>query len=373
MLTNNSLPAREGIGRHVTEIGRRLQARGHEVVVLARGDAFGNWRESEIDGLRVRHFPHWPLRPLHQAASGLVLRRWLKDGADGARLLHVHLPLLPPLPCPLPSVVTVHSPMLSDTAAIREPGLKPRLVRANALLFSRSYEQWHLDHARVVTTVSAGVADELQAGYRLQGRPPVVIENGVDTDLFSFRPGGLRAPEILYVGRLGYRKGAARVLGAFARLVAARPELRLVMVGEGPLAVELEATARQLGVRSRVEFTGFLEPRVVRDRLHRATCFVNPADYESGPLTLLEAMAAGTPVVSTRTGLVQSMGAAPPLLVADASEAALAAAVVEALAEPAATSRRVQAARDLVEARFDWSRAVDRLCTVYETTARLAA
>jgi glycosyltransferase involved in cell wall biosynthesis len=373
LLTNNVLPAREGIGRHVTEIGRRLRARGHEILLLARGEAFGGWRESEVEGLRVRHFPFWPVRPLHQAATGVVLRRWLDAGADGAQLLHVHLPLLPPLPCRLPIVVTVHSPMLADTAAIREPGLKPRLIRANAQFFSRGYEQWHLDHARSVIAVSAGVAEELRAGYRLRRRGPLVIENGVDTGLFGFRPAGPRAPEILYVGRLGYRKGLRRLLGAFARLHAARPELRLVLAGEGPLRSDLETSARRQGIRGRVEFAGFLDPAAVRDRLHRAACFVNPADYESGPLTLLEAMAAGTPVVTTRTGLVGAMGGAPPLRVAEPSEMGIAAAVAEVLADPAATACRVRAARELVESRFGWDRAVDRLAAVYEATTRRAA
>ena len=137
LLTNNRFPPREGIGRHIAEVARRLQVRGHRVTVLARGRAFARWSESRIDGLRVRHYPHLPLQPFHHALARTELAGWLLDGADGADLLHVHLPLLPPLPARLPVVATFHSPMLQDTATIGEPGrlavlrqrIKPVLLR----------------------------------------------------------------------------------------------------------------------------------------------------------------------------------------------------------------------------------------------------
>jgi glycogen(starch) synthase len=373
LLTNAAMPAREGIGRHVTEIGRRLRARGHGVVVLARGQSFAGWRESEADGLLIRHYPFHPIQPLHQVAAGFVLRRWLEAGADGADLIHAHLPLLPPLPTRLPIIATFHSPMLADTAAITEPGLRPRLIRANARLFSRGYEQWHIDHAAAVVAVAPSVARELKAGYRMNGREPMVIENGVDTEAFAFHGEGRREPTLLYVGRLGYRKGLPRLLAAFALLRPIHPELRLALVGEGPLDASLRAEAASLGIADRVTFRGHLSPDGVRGQLRRAACLVNPADYESGPLTLLEAMAAGTPVVSTATGLVGAMGPDPPLLVAAADAAALAGAIGAILADPDAALRRARAARGLVERRFGWDRAVDRLCALYDAAARRAA
>ena len=112
------------------------------MTVLARGGAFAPWAETHVGGLRVRHFPHYPLQPFHHALARSELAGWLREGADGADLLHVHLPLLPPLPTDLPVVATFHSPMLHDTGAIAEPGLRPVLIKANARLFSRRYEQW---------------------------------------------------------------------------------------------------------------------------------------------------------------------------------------------------------------------------------------
>ena len=124
-LTNNRFPPREGIAWHVLEVAQRMQTRGHVVTVLARGGAFAPWAEAMVAGVRVRSFPDYPLRPFHQALARTELAKWLREGADGADLLHIHLPLLPPLLTELPVVVTFHTPMLHDTGAIAEPGLRP--------------------------------------------------------------------------------------------------------------------------------------------------------------------------------------------------------------------------------------------------------
>ncbi|MGD9510251.1 MAG: glycosyltransferase family 4 protein [Geminicoccaceae bacterium] len=370
-LTNNRFPPREGIGRHVLELAHRMQRRGHTVTVLARGGAFARWRESGVAGLRVRHYPFYPLRPLHQACTRAELAGWLADGADGAELLHAHLPLLPPLPTRLPIVATFHSPMLADTGAISERGWRPMLIRANARLFSRRYEQWYLDHAVQTVAVSDAVRAELEAGYRVPHRP-AVVPNGVDAAFFGFAPLQGRGPAILYVGRLGYRKGLFRLLEAFARLPRDLAR-ELVLVGEGPLDRALRSRAAALGIADRARFAGFLDRHGVRCELQEAACFVNPADYETGPLTLLEAMACGAPVVSTPTGLAREMGRAPPLLLARPEPAALATAMAELLRDPAGAAGRAREARTLVAARFDWERAVDRLEWLYGVRREQAA
>lgn len=371
-LTNNGFPPREGIARHVFEVGRRLQQRGHEVTVLARGRAFARWRESDMGGMRVRHYPHYPLQPFHHALARTEIAGWLHDGADRAELLHVHLPLLPPLSCDLPLVATFHSPMLTDTGAIIEPGLRPALIKANAFLFSRRYEQWYLDHASRIITVSGAVRTELERAYRLNGRRPSVVPNGVDTGFFGFASLKSRGPGVLYVGRLGYRKGLFRLLDAFARLPADIGR-ELILAGEGPLETALRRRAAALGIAGRVRFAGFLDRMGVRAELRDAACFVNPADYETGPLTVLEAMACGTPVVSTATGLAIEFGSRPPLFLAQTDAQALARALTAVLRDPDYAAVRAREARDLVATRFDWEHAVDRLEAIYGLRREQAA
>ncbi len=374
LLTNNVLPPREGIGRHVLEIALRLRRRGHDPFILSRGRSFDRWREIDVLGIEVHRVPTIPIRPFHQQAARLILDRWLEDGAMGAELLHVHLPLVPPLRTGLPIVATFHSPMLTDTAAIAEPGPRAQAIRLNARLFSRRYEQWYLDNAREIVAVSAGVAGELNRHYRLDGRAPLVVPNGVDAAFFGahLHRERHRPPVVLYVGRLGYRKGLSRLLEAFA-LIRGDVAGRLVLIGEGPLEAALRARARRLGIAGHVDLLGFVPPEGVRAWLGRAACLVNPADYESGPLTLLEAMAAGTPVVSTRTGLVAELPDPAPLLVVQPTAPALARGILDTLADPAAAERRAAAARNLVQRRFSWDRVVDGLEEAYGYAWGLAA
>ena len=369
ILTNNVMPPREGIGRHIVEIAKRLPAAGIRPVVLAKGGR--DWRRSYLDGIEIRHMP-WPgVAPFHQMMARRMLERWIADGADQADMLHVHLPLLPSFSTSLPTIVTVHSPMATDTAAIAEPGLLPMAIRANARLFSRGYEQHWLDKAHAIIAVSAGVRDELVAHYALGGREPAIVPNGVDWSFYASGPD--RRPEdmILYVGRLAWRKGLGRLLEAFALL--GRKDHRLVFLGEGPLRADLEARATRLGIKDQVTFVGFGPPEIVRRWLKRARLFVNPADYESGPLTLLEAMAAGTPVVSTRTGLVAEFGPEPPLLVAEQDPRSLTDRLAEAIDDPRACEERADAACVLVRASFTWDGAAERLAGLYRRAERMAA
>jgi glycosyltransferase involved in cell wall biosynthesis len=90
-------------------------------------------------------------------------------------------------------------------------------------------------------------------------------------------------------------------------------------------------------------------------------------------LTLLEAMACGTPVVTTATGLAAEMGPPTPLLVSDPAPEALAGAIRVTLAEPMATAARAREARALVVARYGWERVVDRLEAVYGVRQEQAA
>jgi glycosyltransferase involved in cell wall biosynthesis len=375
LLTNNHLPPREGIGRHVIELAKRLPAHGVEPIVLAKGPSLRGWQRLEVEGVPVALYPYAPVRPFHQEAIRLVLQPWVEAGAEGADLLHLHLPLLPRLRTGLPRVVTFHSPLLADVAAIHEPGLMSAMIKANARLFGQAHEQAQIDGAAAIVAVSRNVADELTCHYRLGGRRPVVISNGVDTDFFT-RSGNVPRPSrgprtILYVGRLGYRKGLSRLLDA-AALLRDLPDWRLALAGEGPLESMLRARAQALGIGGRVELLGFLDRPALRDLLHRSAVLVNPADYESGPLTLLEGMAAGVPVVTTPTGIARDLGAAPPIVVCEPEPQALAAAIRSVL-DDASGVARTDAARRLVRDHFAWENVAAKTAALYRSLARQAA
>ncbi|HQR51704.1 MAG TPA: glycosyltransferase family 4 protein [Burkholderiales bacterium] len=119
-------------------------------------------------------------------------------------------------------------------------------------------------------------------------------------------PGGssptARVPgTILFLGRLGHRKGSYDLLEAAARIVARRPDLRLLLGGDGQLE-GIRARAAELGISDSVELLGWVRGEDKDRLLATAALYVLPSYNEGLPVSVLEAMAAGLPIVTTPVG-----------------------------------------------------------------------
>jgi glycosyltransferase involved in cell wall biosynthesis len=117
-----------------------------------------------------------------------------------------------------------------------------------------------------------------------------------------------RAPDasVLFMGRLAGAKGVYELLHAFVRVHAACPQARLVLAGDGEQA-PLRALAADLGVADCVRLPGWVDCAARAALLARAGVFVLPSHHEQMPMSVLEAMAAGTPVVATRVGAIPAL------------------------------------------------------------------
>ena len=162
-----------------------------------------------------------------------------------------------------------------------------------------------LRHADAVTAVSRLTADAVRQRPGVDRARVRLIPNGVDVAFWSARTSQPdrrpTSPTVLAVGRLHPVKGHDVLLRAFPRVLSRIPNARLLVIGGGGFRTELEHLAEQL-VPEVVEFAGELEPEAVRARMAEARAFVLPSRSEGLPLTLLEAMAAGLPVVASRVG-----------------------------------------------------------------------
>jgi colanic acid/amylovoran biosynthesis glycosyltransferase len=132
---------------------------------------------------------------------------------------------------------------------------------------------------------------------------------GIDLDRFNYvNPADRQdSTEILMYASLREKKGHQFGLETFAHLAIDRPDIRLTIAGDGPLRPGLVHQAETLGIRDRVDFLGAVTQDQGREILERATILLAPSltgsdgDSEGGaPVVLLEAMATGTPIVSTR-------------------------------------------------------------------------
>jgi glycosyltransferase involved in cell wall biosynthesis len=138
---------------------------------------------------------------------------------------------------------------------------------------------------------------------RADGTHASTIPNGVDVDFFrpAAHPPDDRSVRCLFVGRFQSQKNLPYLMEQFAK-VAKRSDttLRLTLVGDGPQRGKLEVLARELGIKDRVEWTGWLDKHSLRNAYQAADIFVNPSLYEGMPNAVLEAMACGLPVVASR-------------------------------------------------------------------------
>ncbi|MCG9884009.1 MAG: glycosyltransferase [Cyanobacteria bacterium] len=126
-----------------------------------------------------------------------------------------------------------------------------------------------------------------------------IIHCGVNPDLFE--PVDHQGPgrNLLYCGRLAAVKGLPILLESLAQLRDALPDVRLNLIGDGPDRPLLERMVQDLGLGDRVHFLGYRSQDEVRAALQQTDIFVLPSFAEGVPVSLMEAMAAGVPVVTT--------------------------------------------------------------------------
>jgi glycosyltransferase involved in cell wall biosynthesis len=173
-----------------------------------------------------------------------------------------------------------------------------------------------------------------------------------------YRPG--KGPLLIFVGRLVEEKGAEDLIRATAQLAADLPDLRTLILGDGPERSALEQVAAELGIRHRVIFAGWIDPTEVRTWLGAADIFVGPSRtaangwVEAQGLTFVEAMMAGLPVIASRLGGIPDavIHEQTGLLVDERAPAQIAAAVRRLGADPALGRGLAERGRALAESQF---------------------
>jgi len=236
-------------------------------------------------------------------------------------------------------------------------------AHAHDIFRDQSFLRRLVADARFVVTIS-DFNREFLARYNGGQTPLHVVHCGVDTAAWPVRLRTLpaRGPvRALCVASLEEKKGHRVLLRALAHAGGELDRVELDLVGPGPLRAELETLARSLGLVDRVRFHGALPEPEVAALLDRADLFVLASIVErSGfmegiPVALMEALAAGVPVVATRlSGIPELVRDEDTGLLAEPGDAAsLRAAVERAITDPAAARRRAAAGRELVEREFD--------------------
>jgi glycosyltransferase involved in cell wall biosynthesis len=222
--------------------------------------------------------------------------------------------------------------------------------------------------------VARDVATEARRLYRPPRGRLHLIPNGVDADRpAGEEPAAVRqrlgippdARVVMVVAKLTEQKGHAVLLRAIDPLLERDPQLHLVVVGDGPLGDALRAQAAALASGERVHFLG--ERSDARDLLGAADLFVLPSLWEGLPIALLEAMAAGLPVVATAVSGTREVvvDGVTGILVPPGDEESLTAALDRLVTDRAAAGQMGSEGRRRVAAEFSGSRLAQRHAALY--------
>lgn len=219
------------------------------------------------------------------------------------------------------------------------------------------------DAAGVVTVSQFNVA-YLQDKYAEAAAGVKLIYNGLDLDEFRFEPQGDRPPLVLGVGRLVEKKGFSYLVEASALMRAKGIPFRCEIVGGGVLDPSLQEQVQKLELTEYVKLCGPMSQSDVKQKIRQARLLAAPCvhaeddDRDGLPTILLEAMALGTPCISTPvTGIPEVLRHEQTgLMVAQRDAKALADACERLLLEPDLCNQLVHNARRLVEEQFDIDR-----------------
>jgi glycosyltransferase involved in cell wall biosynthesis len=227
-----------------------------------------------------------------------------------------------------------------------------------------------LDEPAFIVTISR-YNEQLLA--EMKPRAPVfVVHCGVDTTILAELGRTPSSHRVLCVGSLEERKGQRYLLEAVAELRDRFPDIELVLIGDGPERSSLEDFARRLAIGERMRFAGALPADAVRDELSHAAVFALPSIIdktgrtEGIPVALMEAMAAGVPVISTRVSGIPELVDGAGGLVEPRDAAGLANEIALTFEDSRIRAARVSAARERVVAEFDLYREAAKLADLID-------
>lgn len=348
-----------GIERLTHSLALALIKRHHDVLVITDNPRSDQSEHDEIDGVTIRRLPF-----THA-------------------LTHKNLPLVKATIMEMtattkdfkPSIANLHGwqeAMCFYQTRVLQKTATPHCLTIHGLLEQLHYriplclKIWQSSNA--VSAVSQALLEPLwQQGYR--DAKLRVIHNGIARDFTDTPPRAIASTNrLLCIGRLTEEKGFDVMLHAFARLPAKYSDIRLTIIGDGPIRQELEQMAFKLGITNSVTFLGARSPDQINTFIDNSTFVIVPSTYESFGLVALEAaMRARALVASDVQGLREVVANGETgLLVPPNNPIALANAIESLLSDPATLHTMGQRARSRAETLFNLDLMTERYLAMYE-------
>lgn len=349
-------PPHLGGAERVVEQLARLQAQTRRVTVHTSAAGGGPATDRDCDGrLRVVRHRTWVVAHT-PVAPGMLTALLRKRPAPDVLHVHTGQALIPEIGWlasrlrGVPYVAHVHLVVRPSSAAGRV--LLPVYDR---MLFGP-----FLRRAQRVICLTGAMRDEVLTRYRVPRERVRIVPNGVDLSRPAPGTDARAARELLFVGRLVEQKNVLAAVEAMAELPR---DVTLRIVGEGELAPRIRARIDELGL-SNVRLEGRMDPAELAAAYRRAAALLMPSSHEGMPLVLLEALAAGVPVLCSRIPELVEVGGDAVLTVDPVTSQRLAAAVRGLLADDPGRALLSARARDRA-ARYEWSTVACSVDAVY--------
>lgn len=361
-----------GIGVYAVELLRALARRGDVELAI--------WHQPELplpeanvpDGARVHAYPRLPFPKRDRIAVFTTVPASVRTSKHDVFHFLAHSDA--PASRGPGVVVTVHDLILETMSALYAPA-KPLQYR-----LARAFERRAATGAAAIVADSEATRRDLVSRWSCDPARVHVAHLGLNPRFAPPPPDsvrelrarlGLGQPFVLYLGGIDARKNAPGLLRAYAKVAAAMPAPDLVFAGrvrEAPEFAGLMAAARELGIEARLRFPGFVADADLPALHAAAEVFVFPSLCEGFGFPPLEAMACGTPVVSSDGGSLAEVLADAALVAPAGDDEALAAALARVLREP--ELRADLERRGLERAKhFTWERCAEATLAAYRDAA----
>lgn len=304
LVVDSTTPYTSGVTNHVGLLKLELERMGHEpalFVFAPNGTRFDEDNVFASKGVKITREGY---------TIGLRYNRIAKARLREMDILHLHHPFVSgPLArrvvrnTNIPVVYTNHT-----RYDLYSHYYSPRLIAPVINSITSAYMVQFCRNLAAVISPSKNAAKGLA---RIGITAPIhVIPNGIPLEAFQ-KPETCTRPDgrvrFLYCGRLGPEKNVPFLLRSFQKALKRGMNAELILVGGGPLDEELRVMSETLGLQDHLQFVGSLPYDEVPPQYWRADVFVSASFSEVHPLTFLEAMAAGLPVIGVRSAAVQDL------------------------------------------------------------------
>lgn len=304
-LIGRSIPPfdRGGIQTHIAELSKALAAKGIDTHVFIVGPGSKKpGKEIEEQNYHVHPIPCIPLPRLtlgeylsYSLNTTKYVKRYNLDLIHGHSMYSFGYALTKNLPF----VLTMHGTQLNEFRNSIQYGASPNHVITD--FSSMLMERYSGKKADKIIVVSNENKHDVIDQYHIPEEKIATIPNGVDVSRYT--PSKCDSKSIIFVGRLHERKGIDKLLESFSKVVTEEPSTELRIVGSGEDELRLKKLAKNLNLGEKnVKFYGFVPENVLPKLYSTSSIFVLPSYYEGFGIVLIEAMSAGLPLVSVRTG-----------------------------------------------------------------------